>query len=100
MISTNSSAAFVSTSVLSDVVKAECIKLDMRLLNNRKVIETAAIKAQGLSAYDERSAFIAMNKKYETVEAALVSLYDIGIQHTCNLADLLANYNVVVGSAI
>jgi len=91
---------FTSTQTLSVTVKAQAITIDGKLLDNRYIIELNAIVAKKLSAYKERSARIALDRKYKTVREALVSLYDLGIQHNCNLAELLANYNVVVGQAI
>ena len=76
------------------------IAVDFRLLDNRYMIELNVILASKLSAYDERSAKIALDRKYNTVREALHGLYKLGIQHTCNLSELLANYNVVVGQAV
>ena len=91
---------FTSTQTLSATVKAQAIAIDSKLLDNRYMIELNAIVAKKLGSYEERSARIALDRKYNTVREALVSLYDLGIQHNCNLAELLANYNVVVGQAI
>ena len=79
---------------------ASAIAVDFRLLDNRYMIELNVILASKLSAYDERSAKIALDRKYNTVREALHGLYKLGIQHTCNLSELLANYNVVVGQAV
>lgn len=76
------------------------INIDNRLLDNRYIIELNVILSSKLSAYEERSARIALDRKYHVVRTALNDLYDLGIQHTCNLRELLENYNVVVGQAV
>lgn len=79
---------------------ASTIAVDFRLLDNRYTLELNAILASKLGAYEERSAKIALDRKYNTVREALQGLYDLGIQHNCNLSELLANYNVVVGQTV
>jgi len=71
------------------------INIDNRLLNNRYAIELNTIKTSGLGAYEERSAKIQLDKKYATVREALTGLYDLGIQHSCNLSELLVNFETV-----
>jgi hypothetical protein len=78
----------------------QAIAIDNRLLDNRYSIELNAIHAMKLNAYEERSARIALDRKYNTVRSALEGLYDLGIQHTCNLRELLENYNIVVGQTL
>jgi len=96
---TNVTAQFVSTSTLSTAVKTQAIAIDNRLLDNRYAIELAQVNTIK-SAYDQRSAKIALDRKYACVREALFGLYDLGIQHNCNLSDLLVNFDVVVGSAV
>ena len=79
---------------------ASAIAVDFHLLDNRYMIELNAILDSKLSAYEERSARIALDRKYDTVREALRGLYDLGIQHSCNLSELLAQYNVIVGQAV
>lgn len=76
------------------------IAIDLRLLNNRYNIELQEITEMKLSEYETRSACIALDKKYSTVKSALEGLYDLGVQHTCNLSELLSNYNIIVGQVI
>lgn len=73
---------------------------DNRLLDNRYRIERNTILSAKLGVYEERSAIIALDKKYAVVREALGGLYDLGIQHTCNLRELLDQYNVVVGQEL
>lgn len=79
---------------------ASAIAVDFRLLDNRYMIELNVILASKLSAYEERSAKIALDRKYNTVREALGGLYDLRIQHNCNLSELLDQYNVVIGQAV
>lgn len=88
------------TNVTTSAANTQAIAIDFRLLDNRYVIELNAILASKLNAYEERSARIALDRKYATVREALTGLYDLGIQHNCNLRELLENYNVVVGQAV
>ena len=90
----------MTTQTLSSANFASAIAVDFRLLDNRYIIELNTICASNIGAYEERSAKIALDRKYNTVREALRSLYDLGIQHNCNLSELLANYNVVVGQAV
>lgn len=88
---------FISNQILSSSVKSQAIKIDMRLLNNRYNIELNNIKG---NEYEKRSNKIALDRKYAVVKEALISLYQLGIQHDCNLRELLDNYNIVVGEVI
>lgn len=86
----------MTTSIISSSTQA----IDARLLDNRYAIELNIILASRLGAYEERSARIALDRKYSVVREALKGLYDLGIQHTCNLRELLDTYNVVVGQEL
>lgn len=88
------------TNVTTSAANTQAIAIDFRLLDNRYMIELNSIIDSNLGTYEERSARIALDRKYAVVREALTSLYDLGIQHNCNLRELLENYNVVVGQAV
>lgn len=71
------------------------LNIDLRLLSNRKAIELTSIRNLKLSEYETRSKEIALNWKYEVVIEALQGLYDLGIAHTCNLSELLDNFEAI-----
>ena len=86
----------MTTSIISSSAQA----VDNRLLDNRYIIELSTILNSNLGVYEERSARINLDRKYSTVRQALQGLYDLGIQHQCNLSELLANYSVVIGQRV
>lgn len=88
---------FISNQTLSSYAKSQAIEIDMRLLNNRYLIELNNVKG---NEYEKRSSKIALDHKYAIVKEALISLYELGIQHNCNLSELLFNYNTVIGEVI
>jgi hypothetical protein len=69
---------------------------DLRLLNNRKAIELASLT--NLSAYDLRGAQIKIEWKYQVIIEALEGLYTLGVQHSCNLAYLVNNFEGIAPS--
>ena len=76
------------------------INIDNRLLDNRYILELNVILSSKLNAYEERSAKIALDRKYSVVRTALEGLYELGIQHSCNLSDLLKDYKVITGETV
>lgn len=63
---------------------------DLRLLSNRKALEVAGLSKDN---YEQRFQLIVIEKKYAVVIEALEGLYNLGIQHSCSLVDLLNEYN-------
>lgn len=63
---------------------------DLRLLSNRKALEVAGLSKDN---YEQRFQLISIEKKYAVVIEALEGLYNLGIQHSCSLVDLLNEYN-------
>lgn len=78
---------------LTQEQKTQAISIDNRLLNTRYRLEVEAIKASSKSEYEKRYLLSQVDNKYYIVREALVGLYDLGIQHCCNLSELLGNYN-------
>lgn len=72
------------------------LNIDIKLLSNRKAIELSALTT--LSAYDLRSAQIKINWKYEVIEEALTGLHEMNVQHSCNLSELVANFEAIAPS--
>lgn len=72
------------------------LSTDLRLLNNRKAIELNSLV--NLSAYDLRSAQIKINWKYEVIVEALTGLHEMNVQHSCNLSELVANFEAIAPS--
>lgn len=72
------------------------LNTDLRLLSNRKAIELNSLS--NLNAYDLRSAQIKINWKYEVIIEALTGLHEMGVEHSCNLSDLINNFEVIAPS--
>lgn len=72
------------------------LNIDIKLLSNRKAIELSALTT--LSAYDLRSAQIKINWKYEVIEEALVGLHEMGIAYSCNLIEIINNFEAIAPS--
>jgi hypothetical protein len=72
------------------------LSTDLRLLHNRKAIELNSLS--NLNAYDLRSAQIKINWKYEVIVEALTGLHDMGVAHSCNLSELVANFEAIAPS--
>lgn len=72
------------------------LNTDLRLLSNRKAIELNSLS--NLNAYDLRSAQIKINWKYEVIIEALTGLHEMGVEHSCNLSDLISNFEAIAPS--
>lgn len=72
------------------------LNTDLRLLNNRKAIELNSLV--NLNAYDLRSAQMKINWKYEVIVEALTGLHKLGVEHSCNLSELVANFEAIAPS--
>lgn len=72
------------------------LNTDLRLLNNRKAIELDSLT--GMNEYDLRGAQIKIEWKYQVIIEALEGLYTLGVQHSCNLAYLVNNFEGIAPS--
>lgn len=72
------------------------LNTDLRLLNNRKAIELNSLT--GMNEYDLRGAQIKIEWKYQVIIEALEGLYELGVQHSCNLAYLVNNLEAIAPS--
>lgn len=72
------------------------LNIDIKLLSNRKAIELNALT--NLNAYDLRSAQIKINWKYEVIQEALVGLHNLGVAHSCNLVEIINNFEAIAPS--
>lgn len=72
------------------------LNTDLRLLSNRKAIELNNL--YNLNAYDLRSAQIKINWKYEVIIEALTGLHEIGVEHVCNLSELVYSFDAIAPS--
>lgn len=72
------------------------LTIDLRLIANRKAIELNTLN--NLSAYDLRSAQIRINWKYEVIIEALTGLHEMGVAHSCNLIELIHNFEAIAPS--
>lgn len=66
---------------------------DLRLLSNRKAIELSNIKAT--NEYEIRSAKIIIERKYKIVIEALEGLYEMGVEHSCSLVELINSFDSI-----
>jgi hypothetical protein len=65
--------------------------IDLRLLNTRKQIELQSITTD--NRYEALSQEIAINKKYEVIIEALKGLYELGIQYSVKLSEIIETYS-------
>lgn len=72
------------------------LNIALHLVSNRKSLELNSLSFN--NAYDLRSAQIKINWKYEVIVEALESLYALGIEHSCNLSELIANFDAIAPS--
>lgn len=82
------------TKVALNKVQVEAIRIDLHLINNRYALELKEL--EGANDYEVRYKKSRLDRKYDVVKEALLGLYDLGIQHNCNLRQLLDNYNEIV----
>ncbi len=69
---------------------------DLRLLSNRKALELNSLS--NLNEYELRSAKIRIEWKFQVIIEALEGLHDLGINHSCNLSELVNTFEAIAPS--
>ncbi len=65
---------------------------DLRLLSNRKALELQTISSD---AFVARGQAAAIERKYKVVTEALAGLYELNIQHSCSLVELINSFDSI-----
>ncbi len=65
---------------------------DIRLLNNRKAIELQNLSTDAFIARGQQAT---IERKYKVVIEALQGLYDLNIQHSCSLIELINSFDSI-----
>jgi len=69
---------------------------DLRLLSNRKALALNSLT--NLKEYELRSAQIQIEWKFQVIIEALEGLHALNIHHSCNLSDLVDNFEAIAPS--
>lgn len=86
MTNTTLTAATISDSLV------QAYNNDLRLLSNRKALELQKVSKDVFIARGESAA---IERKYLVIIEALKGLYDLKIQHSCSLIELINSFNSI-----
>jgi hypothetical protein len=65
---------------------------DLRLLSNRKFLELQNLSKDAFIARGESAV---IERKYKVIIEALEGLYDLNIQHSCSLIELINSFDSI-----
>jgi hypothetical protein len=65
---------------------------DLQLLANRKALELNNVSKDAFVARGQQAT---IERKYKVIIEALKGLYDLNIQHSCSLVDLIAHFDSI-----
>jgi hypothetical protein len=65
---------------------------DLQLLSNRKALELNNLSKDEFIARGQQAT---IERKYKVIIEALEGLYDLGIQHSCSLIELITQFDSI-----
>lgn len=70
------------------------VKLDLRFLKNRRALEYQQLDSIK-NEYERRSLKVVIDRKYNTIKEAIVSLHKLGIMYNYSLGRLIEEFETI-----